>query len=160
MRNGRYRRNLKVSTPEGERLYALITPVGATVHIEVRPLEAVQKDNPPFAVGGVIRFYVTRDKYKEVLIGLTNYLETLMLKELDKEIEIDESLHTSLGIDPKRRSNKAAPKQRDNRKAIGERDIDGLHDSTRGGEQAESSGGGQPGSNVATGSDTKAGTDD
>lgn len=156
----RYRRNLKVATPEGEKLYALITPVGDTVHIEVRPLEAVQKDNPPFAIGGVIRFYAPRPKYKEVLTGLTSYLESLMLKELDKEIEVDESIHTSLGVDPKRGRDKKAPKTRDSTKLIRERDIDGLHNSTRGNEQTEGVGRREQGADVAQGSDTEVSTDD
>jgi hypothetical protein len=137
---------LKVSTPEGEPIYAIITPVQqGVVHVEVRPLEVVQEDNPPFSVNGVIRFRApTGQKFKEIMINLTNYLESLFLKDMAK----DENIYSSLGVKPQPRRNTQSHPIRQTRKPIGERDISGVHDSSGGPEQTESSGNGKPDSEV------------
>ena len=134
---GRYTKRLKVTSPNGEPVYAVITQGLDTAHIEVRPLPVVQKDNPVFAQNGLIRFNVDKKKFKEAINGLTNYIESLFLKEMG-EGETDESIYSSLGIDRKPRGTKDASKRGAIGKSQGKRDIASLHDSARGNEPTES----------------------
>ena len=151
----RYSRTLNVSTPDGERIYAIVTQGLDTAHIEVRFLEVVKKDNPPFASNGVIRFNAPKGKIKEIYKALTNYLESLFLKELSEEGEVNEDIYSSLGIDVKSRRGKKSPKSRATREPVGERDLTGIHDSSRGDVNTESSGSGEPSSEVASGGDSQ-----
>lgn len=135
----RYTKRLKVSDPNGVPVYAIIRPGLNTSNVEVRYLEVVAKDNPPFANNGVIRFNVSKGKFKNAIQALTNYIETLYLKELDKGIVINEDIYTSIGIErTKSGGNKSSIKQRGTRTFKGERDVTGLHNSARGSDDAES----------------------
>jgi hypothetical protein len=152
----RYPKALKVSKPNGERIYANITPVRDAVHIEVGFLEAVQKDNPPFAQNGIIRFQVPKATYKETLGKLTSYIESLLLKELDEEEKVNEDIYSSLGIKPSSGRNKKAPKPRQTERIIGTGDSPSVHSSARGGKSSESSGSGKPSTDVDEGGNSQA----
>ena len=104
---GRYTRLLSVCHSDGQKVYAIITQQGISqVNIEVRYIEAVKQDAPPFANNGVIRFNIERKQIKEVIASLTKYIETLFLKELGQENVTSEDIYSSLGIRAKQRGNK------------------------------------------------------
>ena len=88
-----YIRPLKVSTPEGKRIEAEIIRMQDYVQVAIPFLDAVKKDDPPFAKDGVIHFPVERSKYEETIVKLEKYLESLFLKGMG-----DEDLHRSLGV--------------------------------------------------------------
>lgn len=147
MRN--YSRLLRVATPNGERIRANIVQMGDNVRIEVRPLEVVKKDDPPFAQNGVIRFQIPSSKYKDTIATLTQYLEDLFLKGM-----ADEDIYTSLGAKPKRKRTKRSRKTREIEIDQGEGDTPSVYDRTRGDEQTESAGGGDSDSEVAESGDS------
>ena len=160
MKRGRYSRTLKVCSPDGERIYAIITPQWDTVHVEIRFLEVVKKDNPQFAQNGVIRFSCPKDGYTETIIKLTNYLESLFLKEMNEGEKVDESIYSSLGIKPQRRGNKKAFATGQTQRLVGERDLTSVHDSTRGEKHAEDSGKGKRDNDLDKGSSSQTGGKD
>jgi len=98
---GIYSRTLKVSTPDGQRIIAVISRSGNKPIIEIPYLEVVKKDNPPFASNGVIRFSCEQKNYSNVIATLTQYLEDLFLKGMSNE-----SVYTGLGVKPKSRRTK------------------------------------------------------
>lgn len=130
-----YAKPLKVSTPEGERIYASITKVPDRVIIEVRPLEVVKEDDPPFAHNGVIRFSCKRENYSETIKILTQYLEDLFLKGM-----ADESIYRGLGVKSKSRRTKKSDSSREVESDSGEGDSSSIHSGSRGDQQTESSG--------------------
>lgn len=120
-----FKRLLKVTTPEGRRIYAHVFPNGSTRIIQVGYLDVVAKSEPPFAAQGVIRMTIPNDKYKETLVTLTRYLEDLYLKGF-----ADEDIYTSLGAKPKRQRAKEQHIEKEIDVAK-RRDTSGLHSSTR-----------------------------
>ncbi len=132
-------RPLKVSTPKGERIMLHSSRSGSElVVLEVPFLEVVKKDDPPFAVNGIIRFHVKRIKYKESVDALTLYIESLFLRELGKKEEINESIYTSLGAKPNVRRTKKSDSKGNVRSGERERDLPGIHSGARREKQAES----------------------
>ena len=93
-----YSKPLKVSTPEGKRVVALINRTFDNVLIEIPFLEVVLKDEASFSRNGVIHINVPRKKYMETINLLTKYLEDLFLKGM-----ADEDIYSSLGATPKPR---------------------------------------------------------
>lgn len=144
----RYARALKVSTPEGKRIYAKVFRLKDDVIIEINYLEAVKKDDPPFAHNGVIKMHTSLEKYKETLNLLTKYLEDLFLKGM-----ADEDIYTSLGAKPKSRRTKKINSGGEAKSFERKRSPSGLHVSSRRGESTESSGQGETDSEMAEGSD-------
>jgi len=130
--NDRYIRPLKVATPEGEQIQAHVLVAGERRIIEIAYLKEVQKDDPPFACNGQIRFSCNREKYLETIKILERYLENIFLKGM-----ADEDIYSSLGAKPKRRRTK---KQNITREVVidkRKRDSSSLHDSSGGEESAE-----------------------
>lgn len=160
MKRGRYSKTLKVCSPDGERIYAIITPQWDTVHVEVRFLEVVKKDKPQFAQNGVIRFTCPKEGYTETITKLTSYIESLFLKEMDKEGTVDESIYSSLGIKPQRGRDKKTFDAGQTKSFVGERDLTSVHDSARGQEHAESTGEGKRDIDLDSGGSAKAGGKD
>ena len=80
-----YSRPLKVSTPEGERIIANIQKIGDHIVIEIsKYIEAVKKDNPPFAKHGFIGFSCTREKYKETMAAVARNSVYRLRRTLEK----------------------------------------------------------------------------
>lgn len=79
-----FKKPLKVSTPEGRRIFANIYQ-GADITIEIPFLEVVKKDKPAFAKKGIIRFSIEQSKYKDAITKIEKYLETLFLGELEND---------------------------------------------------------------------------
>ena len=129
-----YARPLKVSNPEGERIYAKVFRSGDNVRIEINYLEVVKKDDPSFAHNGVITFNVPKEKYSETIKILTQYLEDLFLKGM-----ADESIYTSLGAKSKLRRTKKSGSAK--KVGISERvgSTSSVHVGPRGDESPESS---------------------
>jgi len=146
----RYARPLKVSTPDGKRIYAKIFRSGDNAKIEINYLEVVKKDDPPFAHNGMITLNVPVKKYSETLAILTQYLEDLFLKGM-----ADESIYTSLGAKPKSRRIKKSDPGGEAKIFEGERNSPSVHFSSRRDESSESSRGGQSKSEVAESSDSE-----
>jgi len=144
----RYARALKVSSPDGERIYAKIFRLKDDVIIEVNYLEVVKKDNPPFAHNGIIKMHASLEKYKETLSLLTKYLEDLFLKGM-----ADEDTYSSLGAKPKSRRTKKINFGGEAKSFKGKRSPSSLYVSSRGEESTESSGRGETDSEMAEGSD-------
>jgi hypothetical protein len=143
-----YARLLKVSSPEGKKIYAKIFRIGDNAKIEINYLDIVKTDDPPFACNGVIRLNVPTIKYKETIDRLTKYLESLFLKGM-----ADEDIYTGLGAKPKSRRTKKLDTGRKAKGAEGQGDSPGLHISARGSESTESPGSGKAGPEMAEGSD-------
>jgi hypothetical protein len=127
----KYKRLLNVSTPEGKRIEAIISPSGTNVNIRVEYLDVVEQDNPEFAKNGVISFTVVKTKYKGALNILTKYLEDLFLKGMSNE-----NLYSSIGITSNKRRNAKKNKPRKVESTKREGDTSSLHDSARGHESA------------------------
>ena len=145
-----YARALKVSTPEGKRIYAKIFRLKNDVIIEVNYLEVVKKDNPPFAHNGIIKMHTSLVKYKETLGLLTKYLEDLFLKGM-----ADEDTYSSLGAKPKSRRTKKINSGGEAKSFKRKRSPTSLHVSSRGKESAESSGRGKADSEMAESGDSE-----
>lgn len=139
-----YAKPLKVSSPDGDRIYANILSSGKDVRIEVAYLEVVKKDDPPFAHNGVITFMTTREKYQQTIIALTKYIETLFLKGM-----ANEDIYTSLGAEPPVRRTKKIDTERKTGGTSGKGNTSGLHLGTRGNKSSESAGTREPGTEVA-----------
>jgi hypothetical protein len=156
----RLTKQLRVSSPDGKPVYAIVTPQMETVHIEVRYLDVVAKDDPPFSRNGVIRFtcrrLANRDQpgYKAVMNQLTQYIESLYLKEMDEENKVDENIYSSIGAKSKPRRIKKSPSKPKVERTIGTGDTSGIHSSARGEEQADAFGSRESDSDVAEGSDS------
>ena len=144
-----YPRPLKVSTPEGKRIYAKIFRLGENIRIEINYLEEVKKDDPPFSVNGVIRMRVPIEKYKDTIKLLTKYLEDLFLKGMS-----DEDTYTSLGAKPKSRRSKKINTGGKTKDLERERDTSSIHSGTRGRESTESYRRGKTNSKVAESSNS------
>ncbi len=144
-----YPRPLKVSTPEGKRIYAKIFRLGENIRIEINYLEEVKKDDPPFSVNGVIRMRVPIEKYKDTIKLLTKYLEDLFLKGMS-----DEDTYTSLGAKPKSRRSKKINTGGKIKSLERERDIPSLHSGTRRFKSPESFGGRETNLEVAKSSNS------
>lgn len=144
----KYARVLKVSSPDGKRIYAKIFRLKGDVIIEVNYLEVVKKDNPPFAHNGVIKMHASLIKYKETLNLLTKYLEDLFLKGM-----ADEDTYSSLGAKPKSRRTKKINSGGEAKSFERKRSPASLHVSSRGNESTESSGRGKTDSKMAEGGD-------
>ena len=147
---GSYARPLKVSTPEGKRIYAKIFRLGENIRIEINYLEVVKKDDPPFSINGVIKMRVPIIKYKNTINLLTKYLEDLFLKGMS-----DEDTYTSLGAKPKSRRFKKVNSGGETKSFEGKGDTSSLHSSTRRSESTESSRRGKTDSKMAEGSDSE-----
>jgi len=143
-------RPLKVSTPDGKRIYAKILRLGDNIRIEINYLEVVKQDDPPFAHNGVITISVPRNKYVEIIATLTQYLEDLFLKGM-----ADENIYTSLGVKPKSRGNKKSNSGGEIKSFRGKRDTSSVHISSRGNELAESFRGGETKPEVAESSNSE-----
>jgi len=148
----RYVRPLKVATPEGKQIQAYILVAGERRIIEIAYLKEVQKDDPPFACNGQIRFSCSREKYLETIKILERYLENIFLKGM-----ADEDIYSSLGAKPKRRRTKKQniSKEIDGYKRKG--DSSSIHDSSGGAESAESIATGDSGDEVAEDNNPEAG---
>ncbi len=133
-----YSKPLKVSEPDGQRVYARVKRIGNNVDIEVSFLEIVKEDDPPFATNGVIHFTCLQKQYAEVITVLTQYLEDLFLKGM-----ANEDIHTLLGTKPKSRRdskldttvNVRQPKESAESKS--ERDTTSVHSGTGRDKQTE-----------------------
>ena len=145
-----YARPLKVSAPDGERIYAKVFQLGDNIKIEINYLEVVKKDDPPFAHNGVITINVPRKKYSETIASLTQYLEDLFLKGM-----ADENIYTSLGVKPKSRRTKKSDPGRETKRVEGKGDSPSVHISPRGDESSESSRGRESESKMAEGSNSE-----
>lgn len=145
-----YARPLKVSTPEGKRIFAKIFRNGDNVRIEVNYLDVVKKDDPPFAQNGTIRFNVPRTRYVQTIASLTKYLEDLFLKGM-----ADEDIYSSLGAKPQPRRAKKVDTGRKVSFAKREGDSSSVHVSSRRSESSESSRRGKSDSEVAESSDSE-----
>jgi hypothetical protein len=152
---GRYSRPLKVSTPEGKRIIANILQMGESNRIEIAFIEGVQKDNPPFAQNGVIRFVYEKEKHQEVISALEKYLEDIFLKGM-----ADEDTYTSLGAKPKPRGVKSPSSERKIRGTERERKPDRIYSRPRRGKQTESDRGGDADSEMAESGDQGSGEQD
>lgn len=124
---------LKVSTPEGKRIYANVFKVGDQVTIEVSFLEQVKKDAPPFANNGVIRFKCEQKDYVGAMQTLTKYLEDLFLKGM-----VNENIRASFGSESRPERDSEQDLKGEARIPEGEGDTSGLHPRARGRKQAKS----------------------
>ena len=115
----------------------------------------MQKDNPIFAQNGLIRINVKRGDFKETLKSLTNYIESLFLKEMG-EGEVNEDIYTSLGVVGQRRGIEKSSKPGKAGSTKGKGSATGVHDSTRREEPAEGTGRGTDTDDVEAVSDPKA----
>jgi len=150
-----YVKLLKVATPEGRRIPASINRNRNRVFIGVEYLEAVEKDDPPFAEKGVIGISCDLPKYSETIKLLTQYLEDIFLKGMS-----DESIHTSLGAEPKPGGAKAKDTKRKAGRPKREGSAPGVQPGTRRDESSEGLGGRHSGFKVAEGSDPSTGGED
>lgn len=147
---GQYARALKVSTPEGKRIYAKIFRSKDDIQIEINYLEVVKKDDPPFSHNGVIRMHTTIEKYKDTIKLLTKYLEDLFLKGM-----ADEDTYRGLGAKPKSRRTKKINLGREVKSFKGERDSSSLHAGSRREKPTEGSGQGKTDSEMAESSNSE-----
>ena len=139
----RYKRPLKVSNLSGERIVASIATGVHKVTISIPYLECIEKDNPDFAVDGVIRFSVLKEKYQKAIFHLTKYLEDLFLKEISNE---NNSSGVSSGSIAGRNNKKSF--RRTDKKDEGERSSVGVHVSAGRNKQTKGIGGGKPDSDM------------
>lgn len=127
---------LKVCEPSGKRVVATITQMGDRVKIELPYIKEVDKDNPDFAKNGVVKVVVNRSVYAKTKDLVTNYLESVFLKELENA-----DRNTGHGNRPPRRGNKKASSSGDTGKAEREESIP-VRDRSRRGVAADDAGGG------------------
>lgn len=145
-----YARPLKVSSPDGKRIYAKVFRLESNVRIEINYLEVVKKDDPPFAHNGVITINVPREKYSKTIEILTRYIENLFLKGM-----ADEDIYPSLGAKPKPRRTEKVDLGGKVSFAKRQGDSPSVHLSPRGSKSSESSRGGNADSEVAESSDSE-----
>ena len=148
-----HRKPLKVSKPDGERIYAFIYPNGEGRIIEVGYLAVVAKDKPPFARQGVIRFNVPNANYAQGIEKVEKYLETLLLKEMN-----DGDNNSSVAEPVDGDGDKGTGAGGDNASDSGQGDTASVHDSPRGNKPAKDTRRRPTDSKVATSSDTSTGS--
>jgi len=127
-------KKLKVSTPKGESITAVIKADKDVFTLSVNYLEAVEKDNPKFADKGVIRVSGPRTKYSNIIKAIEKYLEDLFLKELSNE---DTSTSDGSGLD-KRATHEIASSGKD-KSTKRKGNSSSVRDSARGDESPEKS---------------------
>lgn len=144
-----YTKLLKVSTPEGKRIPAIINRTGKKVSIGVNYLKIVERDDPPFAKRGIINISCNLSKYIQTVNLLTQYLEDLFLKGMT-----DESIYTSLGVKSKSRRTKAKNIERKIGKSERKRGSSSVQSGARRDESSKSSGRRNSDSEMAEGGDS------
>lgn len=126
-----YRKPLGVSTPEGKRIIATVTPLGkGIVKIQLPYLEAVKKDGTKNGRLGVI---TNRRNYGDAITKITRYMESLFLKEMSND-------NSDTG---KRAKNKSGRNPKyvvgvDKAKPGGERTVESIHSGSRRNHSSES----------------------
>ncbi|MCK5609604.1 hypothetical protein KAR91_47455 [Candidatus Pacearchaeota archaeon] len=126
---------LRVSTPEGESVKAIVEHYDGKFNLSIGFIEAVKIDNPSFSKNGSIKVNGTISSYPKIINGITKYLEDLFLKEMK-----DEDNDSSDGNKPISTGNKKSTPARDTGKNKREGDSSSLHSSSRGDESTEKSG--------------------
>lgn len=134
-----YKLDLKVSRPSGEIILAKITPMqNGRINLELPYIEAIKKDKELNCPSGIFRKEYPREQHREIIDKLTNYLESLFLKELSNEVN-NTGKHS--GSKPTRAKKPINPKPTEPSK--GEK-PGGLHGSGRGRKPSGSSGRREP----------------
>jgi len=129
-----YKKKLRVCFPEGGLVFANVNYRNGHAIIRVDKLEIVKKDNPEFAKDGVIIADVIQKNYSKMMITIENYLESLMLKELENE-----NRSTSNGVGVRSARLKKSDTSRRLEEDTGEGENTSVHSGTRGDEYAEGS---------------------
>ncbi len=132
----KYKRPLKVSTPDGKRIIANVSPCDINVIVNIDYLKEVKKDKPVFAKDGKIRFVCAKAKYKQAIELLTKYLEDLFLKGM-----ADENIYTSIGASINQRGNSEKNKPGKNDSPEGKGDSASVHTGSGRKESTKSTGG-------------------
>jgi len=130
-----YSKKLKVSFPDGTPIFSKIKYANGIATITVDEMEIVKKDKPSFAVKGKIVIQTTQRGYVNTITTLENYLEGLMLKELENE-----DRNTSHGINIRSPRFKKSNTSRGLEKDTGEGEVASIHAGSRGDEHTERGG--------------------
>ena len=108
-------------------------------------------------------FTVPISSYQQAIKKLTEYIETLFLKEIGKmefKGKVYEDLHTSFRTKSDSRGNKGKDTRGKTESAEGQGDTSGVHISTRGNQQTKSVEPGATGAKVADSNDSPSSTKD
>lgn len=142
-------RVLNVKLPSGRPIFLKIHDNGISlILITKQPIPEVEKDNPPFAVDGIIKFSCLKTNYVEVVNDLEIYLSQLF------QGDVDETIYSSLGANIISTGNQRTNIKRKAEPFQGERSAPGLHPSSRGNKSTESNRPGIADSSVAESGDS------